>query len=195
MTTLIPLIEDPFPQVQAEVQTKIQRLKSQQSQLPPNKFKSELQTLSHELHDLESALDIARTDPSRFNLSRTELHNRNNVISEMKQSLNSLSTDEYIEDELGLQTMQMREQDERLDDLSSAVQRIGHLGRDMHDELEQQGQLLDDLDNRFDGTLSRLKAIRQRVDRVIEQTGRKQFCTIVWLSITFLILTILIVVT
>lgn len=125
--------------------------------------------------------------------SRSHTHGdrRNaNPQSEIRDANNA-----FVNEELSAQAVAIRMQDDDLDDLASAVQRIGDLGRDMHAELEEQGALLEDLGGRFDGTVSRLKAIRHRVDRVMEQTGRRNFCTIIWLSITFFVLTVLVVIT
>lgn len=195
------LLEDPFPAVQKEVSASFRELQSIRSRLSEAELNERLKVIEDDVSDLRRALDIAKQDPRRYNLSEEEIQRRSdflNDISRHVQSFSSPSTntvkDEYIDGHLQQQQLQLQTQDEHLDDLANAVQRIGVLGRDMHNELEQQGEMLDDLGGRFDTTMHRLKAIRQRVEVVMEQTGRRQFCTIVWLCITFLILTILIVI-
>lgn len=89
----------------------------------------------------------------------------------------------------------MEQQDGDLDDLAIAVERIGVMGRDMHQELAEQGQLLDHLGQEFDDTRSRMATVHQKLDKFIAETGPRQFCTIVGLFLTFIVLTFLLVVT
>lgn len=62
------------------------------------------------------------------------------------------------------QTRLSGSKDKYLDELASAVKRIGTLGRSMHEELEQWGELLGDLDERLGGTFRRLKSVTDRID-------------------------------
>lgn len=214
--------EDPFPQVAYEVRTAYAILAGPSGDsLSDEAFKQRVRTLEQDVTDLNTTIDIVREDPVRFGMTINELSQRASFISEMQMSLKNLRTkrgisanwdeyqniehrsgqsgiqheDDFVDDEQLTQTRLLERQDEDLDELASAVRRIGDLGRDMHVELEQQGELLDDLGGRFDGTIGRLKSIRDRIDVVMEQTGRRQFCTIVWLTLTFLILTLLVVLT
>lgn len=215
--------EDPFPQVAHEVRTAYTMLAGPSGDsLSDEAFKQRVRMLEQDVTDLNTTIDIVREDPARFGMTVNELSQRASFISEMQMALKTLRTkrgvksanwgeyhnmesrsgqqgtqrgDNFVDDEQLTQTRLLERQDEDLDELASAVKRIGALGRDMHVELEQQGELLDDLGGRFDGTIGRLKSVRDRIDVVMEQTGRRQFCTIVWLTITFLVLTFLVVLT
>lgn len=213
--------EDPFPQVRQEVQASWTSLRSER--LPKHEQMARLDALDSDVHDLEVAIEITRSEPTRFQISASELADRTVFVGELKRALASYretigqrgaqrgalgtrmqdgvadethrANESFVNDQMRLQTDVLAEQDEHLDELSNAVQRIGNLGRDMHVELEQQGDLLDDLGGRFDGTVSRMKAVRQRVEVVMERTGRRECCTMLWLSVTFLVLTLLVVLT
>lgn len=217
--------EDPFPQVAREVQATHTYLAGPSGDmLSDQQFSHRVSLLEQDISDLNATIQIVREDPSRFGMTSEELSARASFISEMRGAVTTLRkkralrsgrrlnevmaphqgkndgfrgvpNENFADGEQTTQTQLLQRQDEDLDALASAVKRIGNLGRDMHVELEQQGELLEDLGGRFDGTIGRLKAIRNRVDVVMEQTGRRQFCTIVWLSVTFLVLTLLVVLT
>lgn len=211
------VLEDPFPQVQQEVRTRVIELQrglaigggsSRESQpISVQERKRQITHVEQDVNDLRMALDIARTEPERFRLTTEQLNERARFIDDMARSLQTLRHNITTNNqsttrapsstniELRNQEMMLQEQDEELDDLANAVERIGNLGRDMHEELQSQGQMLDDLGGRFDTTLSRMKAVRQRVENFMQQTGRSHFCTIVWLLVAFIATTILIVVT
>lgn len=89
----------------------------------------------------------------------------------------------------------MDRQDEDLGHLAQAVERIGLMGEGMHDELAEQGLMLDELGGELHDTRSRMAKVREKLEGVMAETGPRQFCTIVWLCVTFLVLTVLVVVT
>ncbi|KAJ8449645.1 hypothetical protein Cgig2_005667 [Carnegiea gigantea] len=64
--------------------------------------------------------------------------------------------DDFISSESDRQLLLMKEQDEELDELSASVQRIGHVGLSIHDELLAQEKIIDDLGNEMDSTKNRL---------------------------------------
>lgn len=209
--------EDPFPLVQADVRTNWAKLSQSLPTLSESQRSKRIQALSYDVQDLSEAVQVARQDRHRFNLSEQELASRERFVREMQSNIVTArnfrttrtaghgkdellsqtrrANDAYINDEMMQQEQIMRHQDEQLDELAGAVQRIGNMGRDMHIELEEQGQLLDNLGEEMEDTSSRMKRVRQSLDRFIEETGPRQFCTIVWLSVTFLVLTVLVVVT
>lgn len=89
----------------------------------------------------------------------------------------------------------MRQQDEQLDQLALAVNRIGDMGKEINEELEDQSRLLDDLDESFSGTRARMGDVHSRLNAFIQQTSRGQLCTIAWLSLLFLVLLFLLITT
>lgn len=105
------------------------------------------------------------------------------------------ANENFINDEMQHQELIMEQQDEDLDHLASAVERIGLMGHEMHQEFAEQGLLLDGLGDDMDNTRTRMSAVREKLDRFIADAGPKQFCTIVGLSITLLVLTVLVATT
>lgn len=56
-----------------------------------------------------------------------------------------------------------RQQDAHLEDIEAAVTRLGRVGLTIHEELESQGQMLDELEEDVDTTHSRLRATQKKV--------------------------------
>lgn len=86
----------------------------------------------------------------------------------------------------------LRQQDDGLDDLAVAVHRIGEMGKQMHTELEQHGDLLEDLESGVDHTRSRMRTVHDRLDDFVNTTSRGELCTIVTLFFVFIFLTFLV---
>jgi hypothetical protein len=99
------------------------------------------------------------------------------------------------EDELMQQEIIVREQDQSLDDLAVAVRRIGDMGKEMHEELEQHSVLLDDTEVGMDNTSSRMRSVHRKLDEFMAETSRGQLCTIVSLFFLFILLTFLFIAT
>lgn len=118
------------------------------------------------------------------------IHAKSHSASDVRSSdWNSSQNEEH---EYQLHETMVREQDESLHDLANAVQRIGNIGKEMHDELHDHGVLLDGLETDFDDTSSRMRSIQNRLDDFVSQTTSGQFCTIVVLFFAFIVLTFLV---
>jgi syntaxin of plants SYP6 len=82
-----------------------------------------------------------------------------------------------------------RRQDDELDELGTAVTRIGQVGLQIHEELGQQAVLLDELDEDVEGTQNRLAAAQKKIATVLERAGlRTQLCLLVFLIVLLVIL-------
>lgn len=206
--------EDPFPIVQEEVRLAWASLSKDFSHISESQFQSRLETLECDVQDLSDAIEVARKDRERFGLSQHEIASRQNFVTDMQRNLAALrrksvvgapsrsrvdevrrANDAFIGDEMRQQEILMEHQDVQLGELANAVERIGIMGRDMHQELEVQGQMLDELGGEMDNTFSRVKVVRKKLNDFIEETGPRTFCTILILSVTFIILTFLVVTT
>ena len=72
------------------------------------------------------------------------------------------------------------------------VTRIGQVGLQIHEELEQQGGMLDELD--IEGTSTRLQAAQKKIDHMLRKAGLKgQFCIIIFLIAVLVVLLVLII--
>ncbi|KAJ1446209.1 hypothetical protein M885DRAFT_547392 [Pelagophyceae sp. CCMP2097] len=87
-----------------------------------------------------------------------------------------------------------REQDESLGQLSSSIERLGLMGRDIHGELEEQGQLLDDVERAVDKTTETMLFVTKQTDALIKKAGGiKWFALIASLAVVALVLFYLVV--
>jgi syntaxin of plants SYP6 len=97
--------------------------------------------------------------------------------------------DSFIRSEGEQQAQLLAQQDADLDVLSHHVVRIGELGREMGQELDSQGQLLDELGTEMDVTSTRLAAAHKKVQYVLDRAGSKgQLCIIIVLVVVLVVL-------
>jgi len=102
--------------------------------------------------------------------------------------------DRFIDSEAHRQQILMTRQDQELDVLGDHVVRIGELGRDMGQELEVQGQMLDDLGQEMDGTQTRLAAAQKKVQYVLDKAGSKGQLIIIAVLVVVLVALIFLVI-
>lgn len=156
-----------------------------------------VQQMTRNIHSVQSALQAyGGGDPkvtTKYAGRREELFD--GALETGRKGEMLQANDAFIDDQILQQERIIQEQDEGLDHLASAVERIGLMGHDMHQELAEQGQLLDQLGDDMDNAQHRMANVREKLDRFIAETGPKQFCTILGLSITFLVLTVLVATT
>ncbi|XP_021859974.1 syntaxin-61 isoform X2 [Spinacia oleracea] len=101
--------------------------------------------------------------------------------------------DDYISSESDRQLLLIKQQDEELDELSASVQRIGHVGLTIHDELRAQEKIIDDLGVEMDSTSNRLDFLQKKVAIVMKKAGAKgQLMMILFLVVLFIVLFILV---
>lgn len=172
------------------------------------------------MDQLQRAIDIAVRNPTRFNLSDEEVESRKQwsrsarqKVDDVRQGLALLvrqadsaasaaaatemssaayrDNDVFIGNQTDRQTQLMRQQDDDLDELSQHVSQIGQIGLTIHEELESQGQLLEELDEDLDATTNRLAAAQKKVEVVLKRAGAKgQMCIIVVLTVILVLLVV-----
>mmetsp|Transcript_17701 Transcript_17701/g.36738 ORF Transcript_17701/g.36738 Transcript_17701/m.36738 type:complete len:242 (+) Transcript_17701:1780-2505(+) len=101
--------------------------------------------------------------------------------------------DRFMDNELQLHERIMTQQDEGLDQLTDTVIRIGNLGRSIQEELLDQNSLLNNVDTDMDRTHDRFAQLQSKLNAIIEETGRRQFCMVFGLLLAFIVLTALVV--
>lgn len=187
-----------------------------------SELEDDCQGLEYMINEIKRSIDAAEKNPSRFKLTKTEVENRKQWMYGVKartdailQDLTStrhgateMSTasttgkltsamkdenDRFINTEMAQQEVIMRRQDEDLDQLGEHVLRIGELGREMGQELDAQGQILDEMGYEIEGTQTRLAAAQKKVQYVLDRAGPKGQLIIV--AILVVLLVILIVLT
>ncbi|GAB4827914.1 Syntaxin-61 [Ancistrocladus abbreviatus] len=101
----------------------------------------------------------------------------------------SQDNDDFISSESDRQLLLIRQQDEELDELSASVQRIGHVGLTIHDELLGQEKIIDELGMEMDSTSNRLEFLQKKVAVVMKKAGAKgQIMMLLFLFLLFIIL-------
>ncbi|WOL11180.1 syntaxin-61 isoform X1 [Canna indica] len=101
--------------------------------------------------------------------------------------------DDFISSESDQQMLLIKKQDEELDELSASVQRIGHVGLTIHDELAVQDKILDEVGKEMETTSNRLDFVQKKVAMVMKKASAKgQIMMIAFLLLLFLILFVLV---
>jgi len=116
---------------------------------------------------------------------------RDGAVHKVKNVMenNRTAIDDYIVDERMQQDQLYARQNEELEDLSHHIRTIGNVGRTIGEELEQQGKMLEDLEEETEGVKARMQAANQMMIHVFKKAGvRAQMCTIFALSVILIVL-------
>ncbi|KAF1328042.1 hypothetical protein FI667_g7374, partial [Globisporangium splendens] len=79
--------------------------------------------------------------------------------------------DDYVQRERNQQQMEREKQDESLDQLHTAVKRLGDMSLSISTELDSQNAMLDDLNEETDKASEALQAVTKKTKELIEQSG------------------------
>ena len=168
-------------------------------------------SVAWQVDELSNAVAIAEKNPQRFKLSNPELSSRKQWIKETRAVIEKVriataaeaeqaaasgyndgrfgspyaaENEEALQGEADNQSLLMRQQDEELEDLSGAVTRLGNIGLSISEELESQGNLIDEMGQETDSALARMRAASRKMEQVIKKSGmRGQCCIIITLVI------------
>ena len=102
--------------------------------------------------------------------------------------------DSFIAGETRQQQQMIHRQDQELDVLGEHVLRIGELGKEMGQELDAQGELLDEFGYGMMGTQTRLTAAQRKVQHVFDRAGTKGQLVIVGVLVVVLVVLLLMVI-
>lgn len=204
---------DPFEALYAQVGGSLNALQGAHeatTEAEVSSRRNELSTLEWDVQDLREAVSVAGEDPERFGLTNEEVRRRSELVDALERRLRAIDERiaptavenggenahaEFKHGEAAIQMQVVREQDEQLGELAIAVERIGAMGKGINEELEEQGEMLDDLGHSFENTRSRMRDVHRRLAVFAAETGRGQLCTIVALAALFLVLLFLLVTT
>lgn len=104
--------------------------------------------------------------------------------------------DDFVVDQRRAQQIERQKQDENLDELHSAVKRLGDMSLNISSELDTQNKMLDDLSDDTDKADHALKAVTRQTQELIKQSGgMKNFIVIIVLILILLLLTYLVIMT
>lgn len=178
-------------------------------------LKDDVEGLRYMLQEITRSVDTASKNPNRFRLTNAEIQDRKAWMDHVGQRVEQLASniwtasqrgsvtygetrhvenDRFIETEMSHQEQIVARQDQELDVLGDHVLRIGELGREMGQELDAQGQLLDDFGYEMQGTQTRLAAAQRKVQYVLDRAGVKgQLVIIAILVVVLVVLMVLII--
>ncbi|KAI8106794.1 hypothetical protein M9434_001448 [Picochlorum sp. BPE23] len=218
-----PSSSDPFYVVKEEVndtlktaERKYRQCKVSGSATVLEELKDDVEGLRYMLQEIKRSVDTASKNPNRFRLTNAEIQDRKAWMDHVGQRVEQLSSniwtisqrsrvspygetrnvenDRFIETEMSHQEQIVARQDQDLDVLGDHVLRIGELGREMGQELDVQGQLLDDFGYEMQGTQTRLAAAQRKVQYVLDRAGVKgQLAIIAILVVVLVVLMVLII--
>lgn len=182
-----------------------------------NEVQEECHNLQYMIDEIDRAIDAAEKNPKRFLLTQAEISERRKWVMKSRRQVEAISdgnfpnlptknqkvngvdaklanavedeNSDFIRSEGERQQLLMAQQDQELDVLNQHVVRIGELGREMGQELNSQGQLLDDLGEEMEGTQTRLAAAQKKVQYVLDRAGTKgQLLIIAFLVVVLVVL-------
>mmetsp|Transcript_23706 Transcript_23706/g.51770 ORF Transcript_23706/g.51770 Transcript_23706/m.51770 type:complete len:242 (-) Transcript_23706:446-1171(-) len=123
-------------------------------------------------------------DPQPIDRLRDAAPDRPKTVMNRVQFAQEQENQGFIQNSTGEQAMLMRQQDHELDQLSESVNRLGAVSLTISQELDDQGALLDELDEDLEGVRARLGAVQRKLTHVIKKSGiRGQICMIVFLLV------------
>ena len=129
-----------------------------------------------------------RVENMMMNSSNSLNSEQNRVKSVLDQNRNTID-DYMLSDERATQDQLFANQDEQLEDLSHHIRTIGNVGKTIGEELEQQGRMLEDLEEETEGVRARMQAANQMMILVFKKAGvRAQLCTVFALTIILVLL-------
>lgn len=104
--------------------------------------------------------------------------------------------DDHVRQERNLQQVERQRQDESLDELHTAVKRLGDMSISISTELDSQNAMLDELNDDTDRAHEAMQAVTKKTQELIRQSGGlRNFLLIIFLTFVLLVLTYLVIMT
>ena len=143
------------------------------------------------------------SESARDKMAQDELHAK--ASYEMTDIATSQSNDRggsaqkensrFIKNQVAEQRYMLNEQDNALDTLGDAVDRLDHLGREVNTELKEQNLMLNELDDELDAAGNRMNVVQAQLAKLLKTKDGCTIWTIVILTVLFLLLLGLVVYT
>jgi len=185
-------------------------------------IEEECKSIAWQVDEMEKAVDVAEKNMTRFGLTTQEIRSRRSWVHDTRKTVEGMLTsietakqiaskmthpttpggklssamqqdnERYIGTEQEQQQMVMRRQDEDLDEIGNAAQRLGHMGLQIHDELQTQNVMLEQLDEDVEQTTSRLAAAQKKINTVLQKAGLRGQLMIIGILLVLLVILVLI---
>jgi len=86
------------------------------------------------------------------------------------------------------QEMEIKVQDEILDEMAEGLKRLGMIGDTIKVELEEQDQMLEDVDSKIDEAKNHLDALMVKIDKILGHSNKKRIGVIIFLLLMLILL-------
>merc|ERR1712060_769392 len=86
------------------------------------------------------------------------------------------------------QEMEVKVQDEILDEMTEGLKRLGMIGDTIKVELEEQDQMLHNVDTQMDEAKNRLDVLMVKIDKILGHSNKKRIGVIILLLLVLLLL-------
>ena len=104
--------------------------------------------------------------------------------------------EDYIQRQINHQKLELQRQDQGLENLSESASRLGQLSLNIHEELNHQNKMLDEMEYDLDKTSNDLNILSRKTKEFIKKSGGKRNCMIiVGMSLVVILLLFLIIYT
>ncbi|SMN22252.1 similar to Saccharomyces cerevisiae YDR468C TLG1 Essential t-SNARE that forms a complex with Tlg2p and Vti1p and mediates fusion of endosome-derived vesicles with the late Golgi [Maudiozyma saulgeensis] len=214
------VIEDPFDQVANDTQEQLDRLKHYlTSHGRDDEVLDILKDVKDTMVDLERSIvvmkrsgqDVSSREEKLAHIRR-DLESIDSIKKPSATTTQSGQTVPLLEEELGAKAFEdnnggqdpsggmanpfqeqlLREQDSHLDDIHKTMQNLHLHAQTMGQELEDQGQILDELDENFDSITNKVQRGRRQLEWIYEKNKEKyNDCCIGLLIIALIVLLVL----
>jgi len=102
--------------------------------------------------------------------------------------------DDFIQQEIRNQRLQLQEQDNGLEFLSESATRLGSMSLGISEELNHQNKMLNEMEDELDQATTDLNMLTRKTREMIKQAGgKKNFVVIMGMSFVVIILLLLII--
>ncbi|CAB9502952.1 Syntaxin-6 [Seminavis robusta] len=165
-----------------------------------------------ELYDRKA---LVNTSMERLNLARQEMNseevkrklvvdnraktlrrtNNNNSNAAENGTAQQQANAEFIADSHARASMLIMQQDEALDDLDSAVVRVGHMAETIHEEIGTQNKMLEDMDADLANAEEQLGMVMGKLAKLLKTKNKCQLGTILCLLAIVIVLFLLVLYT
>lgn len=94
----------------------------------------------------------------------------------------------YIHQQHGATRQILQEQDDNLEQLDSAVDRVHHMATEIHGELKTQSRLIDNLESEIDETSEKMNFVMGKLAKLLKTKDTCQLLTIIVLTVVLIVL-------
>jgi len=144
------------------------------------------------LNDVKSSIDSSAV---RRKMEDDEAKNRRQMQSAEYSTNSSMDNENaaFVANQSTYAHQQIRDQDVQLDGLGQAVERLDHMGRVIHDELDDQGRMLKQLDDDIDDAGNKMNFVTAQLSKLLKTKDGCQIWTIVILCGVLILLICLVI--